>query len=66
MRGTMAGPHDGMEVERRMCRWVVDMHADPRVTPGPWVHKGETASPPSAPKVKGSRTKSSMLVEGAH
>jgi Acyl-CoA reductase (LuxC) len=66
MRGTMAGPHDGMEVERRMCRWVVDMHADPRVTRGPWVHEGETASPPSAPKVKGGRAKSSMSVEGAH
>jgi hypothetical protein len=36
--GTMSAPQDGIEPERRMCRWVVDNHCDPAVTPGPWVH----------------------------
>ena len=43
IQGTMASPHDGMEVERRLCRWVADMHADPRVSPGPWMHECEIA-----------------------
>jgi hypothetical protein len=64
MRGTMAGPHDGMELERRMCRWVMDMHADPRVIPGPWVHEGEMTSLPSAPEMNSGRAKSTT-VEGA-
>jgi hypothetical protein len=37
IQGTLASPHDGMELERRLCRWVADMHADPRVIPGPWM-----------------------------
>jgi hypothetical protein len=44
IQGTMASPNDGLEVERRLCRWVADMHADPRVNPGPWMHEREIAS----------------------
>lgn len=35
------GPVDGLEVERRMCRWIVDSDFDPEVTPGPWMHEKE-------------------------
>jgi hypothetical protein len=35
--GSMAAPQDGIEPERRMCRWVVDNQFDPAVVPGPWV-----------------------------
>lgn len=37
------GPVDGIEVERRMCRWIVDSDFDPQVTPGPWMHPQERA-----------------------
>jgi Acyl-CoA reductase (LuxC) len=35
--GNIAAPQDGIEPERRMCRWVVDNHCDPGVTRGPWL-----------------------------
>ena len=38
------GPSDGIEPERRMCRWVVDVCADPAVVPGPWMHPEEIAA----------------------
>lgn len=34
--GTSAAPQDGIEPERRMCRWVVDNDCDPVNIPGPW------------------------------
>jgi hypothetical protein len=39
--GSPAAPQDGIEPERRMCRWVVDTIADPAVVPGPWMHEDE-------------------------
>jgi hypothetical protein len=36
-------PQDGIEPERRMCRWVVDTQADPAIVPGPWMHETELA-----------------------
>lgn len=39
--GSIASPQDGIEPERRMCRWVVDNHCDPAVVPGPWMHPEE-------------------------
>jgi hypothetical protein len=39
----MCGPQDGIEPERRMVRWIVDNHADPATTPGPWMHGDEIA-----------------------
>jgi hypothetical protein len=39
-----AAPSDGIEPERRMCRWAVDLRADPKVTPGPWMHEEEIAA----------------------
>jgi len=33
-----AAPQDGIEPERRMCRWVVDNECDPAIVRGPWVH----------------------------
>ena len=41
--GTICSPVDGVEAERRMCRWIVDTHCDPAVTPGPWMHPEEIA-----------------------
>lgn len=38
---SVCGPVDGIEPERRMCRWIVDSHFDPSVTPGPWMHEAE-------------------------
>jgi len=38
-----AAPSDGIEPERRMCRWAVDLRADPQVNPGPWMHSEEIA-----------------------
>jgi hypothetical protein len=35
--GSLACPQDSIEPERRMCRWIVDHHCDPAVTPGPWM-----------------------------
>ena len=35
--GSECGPLDGIEAERRMCRWVVDSHFDPNRAPGPWL-----------------------------
>ncbi|OAP33587.1 MULTISPECIES: acyl-CoA reductase [unclassified Sphingobium] len=35
--GTMATPQDGIEAERRMCRWVVDSNCDSVINPGPWL-----------------------------
>jgi hypothetical protein len=40
-KGSMTGPHDGLELERRMCRWVSSMSSDPAVVRGAWVHEGE-------------------------
>lgn len=39
----VCAPQDGIEPERRMCRWIVDNHCDPAVTPGPWLHEDEAA-----------------------
>jgi Acyl-CoA reductase (LuxC) len=39
--GTLCGPKDGIEPERRMVRWIVDSDVDPTVTPGPWMHPDE-------------------------
>jgi hypothetical protein len=41
IQGTMASPHDGVEVQRRLFRWVAELHAGLRVIPGPWKHEGE-------------------------
>ena len=41
--GTMCGPQDGLEPERRMVRWIADSDIDPKVTPGPWMHEDEVA-----------------------
>jgi hypothetical protein len=38
------GPSDGIEPERRMCRWVVDVRADPAVVAGPWMQEQEIAA----------------------
>jgi hypothetical protein len=38
------GPTDGIEPERRMCRWVVDVRADPAVVAGPWMQEEERAA----------------------
>lgn len=40
---TCLGPCDALEVERRMCRWIVDSDFDPSITPGPWMHPEEIA-----------------------
>jgi len=32
-KAAMAGPHDGMEPLRRMCKWVTDESSDPSVVP---------------------------------
>jgi hypothetical protein len=32
-KAAMAGPHDGMEPLRRMCKWVTDESNDPAVVP---------------------------------
>ena len=32
-KAAMAGPHDGMEPLRRMCKWVTDESSDPAVVP---------------------------------
>ncbi len=42
--GSAGGPSDGIEPERRMCRWVVDVRADPAVVAGPWMHQEEIAT----------------------
>lgn len=42
--GSPHAPQDGIEPERRMCRWVVDTQADPAVAPGPWMHESEIAA----------------------
>jgi hypothetical protein len=34
--GSLAGPQDGMEPERRMCKWISDYHCDAETNPGPW------------------------------
>ena len=41
--GNPSAPQDGIEPERRMCRWVVDTHCDPAVTPGPWLAEDAAA-----------------------
>jgi hypothetical protein len=38
------GPSDGIEPERRMCRWAVDLSVDPKVMPGPWMREEEIAA----------------------
>ena len=42
--GSAGGPTDGIEPERRMCRWVVDVRADPAVVAGPWMQEEERAA----------------------
>ena len=39
--GSLSAPQDGIEPERRMCRWIVDTHATPEDLPGPWEHQAE-------------------------
>lgn len=46
--GSMAGPQDGIEPERRMCRWVVDYDCNPTVVPGPWVETKPAADSASS------------------
>jgi hypothetical protein len=41
--GSPVAPQDGIEPERRMCRWVVDTRCDPAIVPGPWMHEEEAA-----------------------
>jgi hypothetical protein len=66
IRGTMASPHDGIEVERRLCRWVVDLQADPGVHPGPWMHPDEVASPQSGRQTGAGARPLSTSVRSAH
>jgi hypothetical protein len=47
-RGTMTGPHDGLELERRMCRWVSSLSSDPAVVPGAWLRDKDVADVPEA------------------
>jgi hypothetical protein len=49
-RASMAGPHDGLELERRMCRWVVSLSSDPAVVRGAWVHEDEAPTATSSVK----------------
>jgi hypothetical protein len=42
---SLCAPLDGIEAERRMCRWIVDTHFDPVKTPGPWMHEDEIVRP---------------------
>jgi hypothetical protein len=39
--GSICGPQDGIEPERRLCRWVLDTHSDPALIGGPWMHDEE-------------------------
>jgi hypothetical protein len=41
--GTLCGPQDGIEPERRMVRWIVDTQVEPATTPGPWMHPDEVS-----------------------
>jgi hypothetical protein len=45
---SMVGPQDGIEPERRMCRWVVDTLCDPAIVGGPWMHEAELAQLPGS------------------
>jgi hypothetical protein len=49
-RASMAGPHDGLELERRMCRWVVSLSSDPAFLPGAWMDDKEAAAVRQSPK----------------
>lgn len=40
---SISAPMDGMEPERRMCRWLVDTHFAADTVPGPWMNADETA-----------------------
>jgi hypothetical protein len=40
--GSLAGPQDGMEPERRMCKWISDYHCNPEANSEPW--RAETAT----------------------
>lgn len=55
--GNLAPPQDGIEPERRMCRWVVDSHCDPDVTPGPWMSEEEVARLPTRVRQSASEVK---------
>lgn len=35
---SVAGPMDGTEAERRMCRWIADADYEGAAFPGPWMH----------------------------
>ena len=39
--GSISGPQDGIEPERRLCRWVLDTNSDPAIVGGPWMHDEE-------------------------
>jgi hypothetical protein len=42
---SLCAPADGMEAERRMCRWLVDTHADLEYVSGHWMmHPDEIAA----------------------
>jgi hypothetical protein len=36
IHGSVAGPQDGLEPLRRMCKWIVNESSDPAVVPPPW------------------------------
>jgi Acyl-CoA reductase (LuxC) len=40
--GSMVAPQDGVEVERRMCTWVVDNDCEPETVQAPWLELGKT------------------------
>jgi Acyl-CoA reductase (LuxC) len=33
LKAAMAGPHDGIEPVRRMCKWIIDESSDPARVP---------------------------------
>lgn len=54
--GSPVAPQDGIEPERRMCRWVVDTQCDPAIVPGPWMHEEEIARMSAAAASNDART----------
>jgi hypothetical protein len=37
IHGSVAGPTDGLEPLRRMCKWIINESSDPAVVPPPWL-----------------------------
>jgi hypothetical protein len=37
MHGSLAGPQDGIEPLRRMCKWILDEYSDPAIVAPPWL-----------------------------